>query len=303
MKLNIFKKRILYETKVYLIIKDCVDVLETNIDTFKSYCNNIINIADIGECIDENEFNFILKEYFSDTPASIQLTNYQTLDVKVGDIIRLYPLKRLFADDLFKRQSEIYGLSIEEYLEQIDFPNEVEKEKEKLKIKYDIQDKIEQYKKEIEQGIKNINNIPFEKYNIELQHLSIIENGKIFFKSYYVGDGIFWSISPELMIDDLWEDATLKDNSIIIPSVNYSCGYMKLSKEIDRDFRKYSVMDNILYCLYNIQAEDEWTDYIELRKGGINIDVSKSFLMKLVNPKNCANMYYIEGILNLEGKI
>lgn len=297
MKLNIFNRRILYKGKVYLIIKDCAEVLETKIDAFKSYCTNTINIEDIGECIDENEFNFILKKHFPNAPASIQLTNYQTLDVKVGDIIRFYPLKRMFAEDLFKRQGELYGLSVEEYLEQIDFPNEIEKEKEKLKIKYDIQDKIEQYKKELEQGIKDVNNIPFEKYGLELQHLSIIENGKIFFKSYYVGDGIFWSILPELMIDDMWEDALLYDGNLRVPSVDYSCGYMELSKEVDRDFRKYSVMDNILYCLYNIQAEDEWTDYIELRKGGINIDVSKSFLMKLINPKNCSNMYYIEGIL------
>ena len=62
----------------------------------------------------------------------------------------------------------------------------------------------------------------------------------------------------------------------------------------------YSILDNILYCLYNINAEDEWTDYIELRKGGVNIEVSKTFLMKLINPNNCSNIYYIEGIPNID---
>ena len=301
MKINIFKNRILSEGKVYLLLSDCAEVLEADVDLIKNCTDNIIKIDPFGECITENEFNYILTHHFPDSCASIQLTNYDTLDLKLKEIVKLYPLKRMFAEDIFKRKSEYFNLSVEKYIEKIDFPEEVDREIEKLNIKYDIKKRIDKYRQEIEQGIKDTNNIPSEKYGVELQHLSIIEKGKIFIQSYYVGDGIFWSIMPEYMMDDIWEDSKiLEDGTIYVPSVDYGEGHFTWTKDIKRDFRQYSVLDNILYCLYNIDAEDEWTDYVELRKGGVNIEISKTFLMKLINPRNCSNIYYMEGIPDID---
>jgi hypothetical protein len=188
-----------------------------------------------------------------------------------------------------------YGLTADEYIKQIDFPNELEKEKELLKIKTDFNEKINKYKEDIEAGKAAVKNIPFDKYGLELQHLTIIEDGKLSFKSYYVGDGIFYFIMPEYMGDDIWEEAEEKNGTIKMPSADYSDGYFVLSKEVDRDFRKYSVMENIIWCVQNIEGKDEWQDYIEIRKGGVSIDVNKMFLMKLINPRKDGNTYYIEG--------
>ena len=51
-----------------------------------------------------------------------------------------------------------------------------------------------------------------------------------------------------------------------------------------------------MYCVQNVSAVDEFVDFIEIREGGVNIEVSKVFLDKLVNPGNFLDVYYAEGL-------
>ena len=295
MKINCFKKRILFEDKVYLLIEDCIAVLETDMATFKHVCGNIVEIEDVGECIPEDEFNYLLREYFPESSAIEQVTAYETLEMKAKTIFKCYPLKRLFADDILIRQSSEYGMTIDEYIEKIDFPEELEREKARIETKKRISQKIGEYKSEI---IKVRNSIPFENYGIELRHMAILENGCINFATYYVGDGIFYQTTPECIYDDIWEEAEIDENGTIkLPCVG---GELFLSKDIKRDFRKYTFCENINYCLDAVPGKDEWTDYVELRKGGVSISISKIFLMKLINPRNFLNVYYFEGIPEIE---
>ena len=124
-RLNIFEKRIFYKEKVYLLLNDCADVLETGIETLDNVCDEIVEIDGIGKCITEDEFNFVFREYFEDSPAVEQFTTFNTLDVKASEILRFYPMKRIFADSLYRSNASKYGLSIDEYIEKIEFPNEV----------------------------------------------------------------------------------------------------------------------------------------------------------------------------------
>lgn len=295
MQLNIFKNRILSEGKVYLLLSDCADILETTTENLEQICKDIKEIGNFGKCITENEFNFIFKEYFPEANTTEQMTTYQTLDARALDIFKLYPIKMIFSEEFMVKGAE-YGLTAKEYIKQIDFPEEISKEKLKLNVKRDIEEEIKNYKIQVEEGIKDVNNIPFEKFGLELQHLTVIDNGHVSFRTFYVGDGIFYSIMPEYMMDDIWEEAEEKDGIIKVPSVDYTSGYIELSKEVNRDFRKYSVMENIIYCTQNITAIDEWQDYIEYRKGGVSMDVNKMFLAKLINPRSWGNTYFIEGI-------
>lgn len=294
MKKAAFRKRILCDGQVYLLVKDCVNIL--GVDSIDEYVKDEIEINSFGRCITEDEFNRILK-HFPDSPAVTQVTRYDTLDLHIKDIIDLYPFKLMFAKELFEEQAMMMNMSVDDYIDKIDFPNELKREEEKLKCKKTFKEKIRKYQLDIKKGINAVNNIPFEKYGLTLQHLTVIEKDIISFKTYYAGDGIFWWVMPDQLGDDVWEEANVtEDGTILVPSPDYGDGYLKLPKIIERDFRQFSVMDNIMYCLQNLEGKDEWTDSVTIREDGVNIEISKTFLMKLINQKNCRNVYYIEGI-------
>ena len=297
MKRNLFKRRLIYDGNVYLFLADCADVLECNIEELRQRCSNIKIIDDLGEFLPEGDFNRVFSENYPDSPAVIQFTSVETLDAKARDLINLYPLKLLFAKDLFEKNSAEAGMSIDEYVEKIDFKEEIEKEKQRLLLKESLQKKCDEYRKEIEKSIVSVGKVPFEKYGLILQHLTILQDGKISFYSFYVGEGVFYHTSPELMEYDVWEEAVQGDNGIFIPEIDDPKHGWVIPYEGKRDFRKYSVFDNILYCVQNLPAFDEWQDYIGIRDIGINIEVSKIFLMKLVNPASFPDLYYFSGIL------
>ena len=296
---NLFKKRLLMDGKVYLFLDDCAEILGADVQTLYNVCDGIVSTT-CGQCITEDEFNFVFNEYFPDASAVMQFTTFDTLDVKAGELIRMYPMKRMFAEDMFMMKASALGLTIDEYIESVDYPTELEKERAKMQMRYDIAEKITAYKQAIEDGIKAVSNIPFEKYGFEFQHVAVLEDGHINFKTYYVGDGVFRDVQLELMGDDVWEEAEVRDNGLFIPSADYFEGGFLLKNTTKRDFRKYSAYENVLYCLDTIPSIDEWTDYIELRCGGVNISLSKTFLMKLLNSKSCPSVYYFDGIPEIE---
>lgn len=300
MYINCFKKRLFSEGKVYLLLTDCVGVLETDMDTLLPLCKEIKEIDNLGFFISEEEFNRILKSYFPNTPTVFQITSYDTLDIHIKDILSFYPLKKMLANDFFEWKSQEFGMTIDQYIEKIDFPAEVKKEKAKIQLKDSLEKSIKKYQKTVQEWLALTRNIPYIKFELILQHLITIKKERIFFDTFLTGDGIFWKIIPDMMESDVWEDAFIDGNTIMIPSVDFTDGYWKLQKEDNRDFRKYSVFDNIVYCIQNLPAKDEWSDEIVFKKGGVNIGVDKIFLMKVINPDSFSDVYFVDGfpILN-----
>ena len=299
MKKNLFKKRLLMDGKVYLFLDDCADILGTDITVLRNICSNIV-FTMFGECITEDDFNFIFDEYFPEASAVMQFTTFETLDIKAGELIRMYPMKRLFAEDMFMLKASTLGLTIEQYIETIDFPTELEKERSKMELCNDIGGQISKYKQLVDESVHAVSNIPFEKYGLEFRHVSILDKGRIHFKTFYVGDGVFRDVQLDLIGGEIWEEAELRDDGLFVPSFDYSDGGFLLGNTVKRDFRQYSVYENILYCLDTIPSVDEWSDYIEIRDGGVSFSLSKTFLMKLLNRESCPSVYYFDGIPDIE---
>ena len=304
MKRKLFKNRIISEDKIYLLLPDCADVLETDLKTLKNCCDNIVDIPPFGECILEEEFNHVFRNYFPESPAVEQISYVETLNGKALEIMNLYSLKRFFFEKIFINNAQNHNMTLDEFIEKIDFPKELEKEKEKIKLKKTLKEQILQYKEELQRGIESVKNIPFEKFGLTLQHISVIQNGHIHFYTYYVGEGIFWWVMPEDMEEENWEEAVMdEDGTIRVPSNGYSDGWLVLEKKVSFDFRRDSVKENIMHCLELVDAKDEWQDSLVLRDGGINIEVDKIYLAKIINPRNFLDIYYFDGIPEIEETI
>lgn len=293
MELKAFKKRILYDRDVLLTISDCALILGVSEEELlKLLDNDPIEIDGIGKCIKEAEFNYILRNFFSDSGAHIQITNYSTLDLEAQNLANLVPLKVMFLADMLK-DTDI-GV-IKEYLEKVEFPKELEKEKEKLKVKYDPKIVIEQYKK----NLKRIENMLPKELELQIQTISVINNGKIFFDSFISGVGVFYNIYiDEYAFDDeFWDSAKKVGNNIELPTYN---GSKIIERKSKRDFRKFNPIDNIVFCLQNFECDgSEMQDEVSIRYGGVFLFISKEFLVSLVNDKSNKNIFYANGVINL----
>ena len=203
----------------------------------------------------------------------------------------------MFAKDMYMERAKKHGISLDDYIDKIDFPDTLDLEIQKLSKKEPVSKKIAHYKGIVSKTIEETREFSSGKYGLSVQFLTVFEKGDVFFRMYYAGKGMFWETSTEDMQSYDWGSAyTEADGTIIIPD-NCSDIGIKISENIDRDFRQYTVMENIVYCLTRITCLDEWQDCIEIRKDGVSIEVSKIFLMKMLNEENFPDIYYIEGIM------
>ena len=102
------------------------------------------------------------------------------------------------------------------------------------------------------------------------------------------------------MGNDIWEDAeTLPDGSIRIPSTDYKDGCYILPRIVQRNFRQFSPIENILYCLTNVSASEGDGNGIEIWQGGVRLNVEIPFLIAVLNPKNCPDTFLMNGIPDL----
>ena len=294
-----FKKRLLCDGKVYLSLPDCAEVLGVDIDNLRSVItdNSIVSIDGFGECITEADFNQLLDTQFVNLPIRHQFTRFETLDDKAGVLINMYPLKLMVANDYFKSKAELAGLSVNDYIKQVDFPDELSKTWDVMLSKPLVVEDVDRYRESVRVGFMPI--IDFLKsYGIQLQHLVVWHNGSVSFRSYYVGPGVFWSVDPDLVEDDDWEHAVVReDGTIRVPSESYKNNYFDLTKDVDRDFSQYSVIENLIWCVQNIgDVSDEFSDYVEYNYGGVSFGINKVLLAKLLNPACFKNVYYFDGL-------
>lgn len=294
MELKTFKKRILSNRDVLLVISDCVDVLDTSEEELLSFLDSDpIEIEGVGKCIKEEEFNYILNNFFANRNACIQITNYDTLDLEAKNLVNLIPLKSLFLANMLENTDVDV---IQEYLEKTEFPKELEKKKEKLKVKYDPKAVIEKYKKNLKKAEEALP----KELDLKVQTISTVDNGRIFFNSFISGVGVFYSVYIDdkyTFDDEFWDIAKKSGNDIELPTAD---GTKIVKRKSQRDFRKFDPIDNIVFCLQNFECNSsEMQDEVLVEYGGVFLFISKEFLVSLVNDKSNKNTFYANGVIHL----
>ena len=212
-KIELFKTRIFYENKTYLLVSDAAMALgyKSTADFVGKYSELIVSIEQMPKLISETDFNWLLSNdaVSMEKLKHLEITQIDTLRLKTETHKSLYPLKVMFASEMFKRKALYAGLStVEEYIEKVDYPSEIcEMIKEMQKEK----DVIRAYKEQILR-LKDSKLIDFrllDKLGLEIQNYTRIKEGRAYLESFIVGKGIFYMIYLEgdgdytnLMVDN-----------------------------------------------------------------------------------------------------
>lgn len=296
-KINLFKTRIIIEDKVYLLAKDVRKALGyKSIEQIKMKYSDIVKQSKgLPALVLESDFNTIL---LSDADAMkklkhIEITRVETLRNNTEAIKSVYPLKFMMAGKMFENEARIAGYqNVNDYIEDVDFPKEIENEKDKLISKSGLLQCINDSKNKISEIIDMD---VLHKNDLQVQQYIHIKNGTPYLESFIVGRGVFFSV-----YDDgyAFDELRIENNDLIIPTYDYDEDDPNKNYGHDpimRDYREYGTLENILYLLTNKNVEDAGVDLMCCNAPGISFYISQAEVIKLFNPNMYRDIILIDG--------
>lgn len=303
-EINLFKTRVFYENKTYLLVSDVAKALgyESTTDFMGKHPELIVSMEQMPKLISETDFNWLLSNdaVSLEKLKHLEVTKIDTLRFKTETHKNLYPLKVLFASEMFKRKALNAGLSTaEEYIEKVDYPSEIcgmIKEIQKQ------EDAIREYKEQILR-LKDSRFIDYQlldKLGLEIQNYTRIKEGKIYLESFIVGKGIFYMIYLEG--DEDYTNMTIVNGELFVPEYDFTkdefvqCNIGK--DPSGRDYREYGVIENILYVLMNKKIDDAGVDLLECSEVGVKMYISQSEAIKLFNPNMYRDLLLVDEIVD-----
>lgn len=310
-----FTTKIFHENKVYLKVSDVAKAL--NYPTKQSFVDShkdiITRIRGTGDCVLETDYNGLLA---MDNEALmkqgyLEITKIDTLRSKIDMIMSMYPLKLAFGKGYFEMMSRSHGcMSIEEYILKYDLPEE---KKKCLKEIREHRDSNTFYKEEVN-ALHDKSRLDIDKlrqYGFDIQVMTqITSDGSMNLISYIVGHGVFLEFNSCDYHE--WNRMSIDDKgNLSVPYFNFDYPeegerIINLSDgEIDRDFRKYGMIENIVWCIKSLKVntlEDYEYDVFHFHSDMIDFEVNAELLVKMIRP-DVSNTIYVDGIVVCEEEI
>lgn len=302
-KIELFNTRIFHKDKTYLLVSDAAKALgyESTADFMGKYSELIVSMEQMPELISETDFNWLLSNdaVSLEKLKHLEITKIDTLRLKTENHKSFYPLKVMFASEMFRSKALSAGLStIEEYIEKVDYPSEIcEMIKEMQKGK----DVIHTYKEQILrlQDSQLIDYQLLDKLGLEIQSYTRIKDGRVYLESFIAGKGIFYMIYLEG--DEDYTNLAVVDGELFLAEYDFTEDKFiqcKIGKDpSERDYREYGVIENILYVLMNKKIDDAGVDLLECSEPGVKMFISQSEAIKLLNPNMYRELLLVDGIV------
>ena len=311
-----FETKILHEGKVFLKVSDAAKALNyhTQQDFINDYPQLIKKISGI-KCINEFDYNNLLStnnEALS-RQGQIEITIIETLRSKINSMINIKSLEMTFTSNYINMMAAETGCSSpEEYILTHEIPEEKKRILQQLiqtneHRNKSYHDKVE-YLRDKEQFDMDI----IRYHGLDVQFLTSIEsNGDMKLEAYVVGKGVFYNVT-DYGDYALWNALhTNKEGDVILPWYNYNSNNPKtlminLSKSnIDRDFSKFNIVENILWCIENLDVkalEDYECSVFEYKDDTIDFCMPIELLAKMIRP-DIVDIVYVDGIVVCEEEV
>lgn len=286
----------------------------TQQDFINDYPQLIKKISGI-KCINEFDYNNLLStnnEALS-RQGQIEITIIETLRSKINSMINIKSLEMTFTSNYINMMAAETGCSSpEEYILTHEIPEEKKRILQQLiqtneHRNKSYHDKVE-YLRDKEQFDMDI----IRYHGLDVQFLTSIEsNGDMKLEAYVVGKGVFYNVT-DYGDYALWNALhTNKEGDVILPWYNYNSNNPKtlminLSKSnIDRDFSKFNIVENILWCIENLDVkalEDYECSVFEYKDDTIDFCMPIELLAKVIRP-DAVDIVYVDGIVVCEEEV
>lgn len=308
-----FETKIISNGKVYLKVSDVVKVFNQKVADFKeSHSDIIIKISACGDCISETDFNQLLADdpTAMDRQGQLEITKVESLRAKTDDVMSFQPFKMLMGRSMLQQLADIKGCrSIEEYITKYELPGEMDKALQELLQSYDRNTNYNEMVDYLFHKKKEFDIEKIRSFGLDIQVLTSIQcDGRADLEAFVVGNGVFHRVT-DLGDYELWDELYIGDNGdLILPYCDYDSHPVEDRKinishsGIDRDFREYNVIENIIWCIENLKVteiEDYEYDVIGCDLDTIQFSVPIELLIKMIRP-DAVSTIYVDKIVDLE---
>lgn len=311
-----FKTKIFHDKKVYLALADVSKALNysTKQSFVDAHSDTITRIKGIGDCVLETDYNSLLVK---DNKAlskqkHIEVTKVDTLRSKIEMVTSMYPLKLAFGKGYFDLMAKKHScMSVEEYILKYDLPEE---EQKCLKEIQENRESNTYYKEEVA-ALYDKSKLDIDKLRqcgLDVQVMTqITSNGHMKLISYIVGGGVFIEFSSYDYHE--WDKICIDEKgNVLVPYFNYDDNpeegeqMINLSDvNIDRDFRKYGITENLAWCIEHLTVEsleDYEYEVFGYRGNTINFEIGIELLVKMIKP-DASNTVYVDGMVEFEEEV
>lgn len=138
-------------------------------------------------------------------------------------------------------------------------------------------------------------------FGLDVQYLISIKcDGKVGIDVFVVGQGVFHYIT-DFGDYTSWNEMYIDDNGdLILPWFDFDAKepeeqLINLSKVgIDRDFSKYNTIENMVWCIENLDVEvmeDYEHSVFSMYEDTIKFDMSLELLMKIIKPEKVSTIF------------
>lgn len=308
-----FETKIISNDKVYLKVSDVAKVFNQKVSDFKeTHSDMITKIPTCGDCISETDFNQLLADDSTamNNQGQLEITKVESLRTKTDAVMSFQPFKMLLGRKMLQQLADIKGCrSIEEYITKYELPGEMDKALQEL---LQNNNRNNSYSEMVDYLFHKTKEFDIEKirsFGLDIQVLTSIQcDGRADLEAFVVGKGVFHRVT-DLGDYELWDELYIDDNGdLILPYCDYDVHPVEerkinISKNaIDRDFREYNVIENIIWCIENLKVteiEDYEYDVIGCDLETIQFSVPIELLIKMIRP-DAVSTIYVDKIVGLE---
>ena len=264
-----------------------------NVDDFEILVRNLK--ATCGEIfVPEEDYNTAIvqnEKYYEYTKGREEITKVSSLSTMLS------------TDDFFRALFSAFNPSM---------PSSSDKDYESLQkeVECDIVS-TEYFDKEMETlNNKDLFDIDrLRELGLDVQYITEVSpEGRVGLDAYVVGEGFFYHLffDDNDYRDEKWETATLTENGDIHlerDPIDTLDEEKIIKRHGNRDFRKYSVFENIIWCVKNYNHTHDWADELTIMEDGVYCPVNIDLLSIIINPRRtCSGRYYFEGAVKFNTK-
>lgn len=298
-----FNTKLIHEGKVYLKLSDVVKALGYKRADFINEHSKLIEKISGVLCIRETDYNNLLSESESalHRQGQIEVTKIETLRSKIDCVLGFQPLKMLFAGEYLQIMANRTGCkSSEEYI----LTHEIPEEKRKAVQELMQDEKSNSMYRSMLKYLNDKEQFDIEKirsFGLNVQYLVDVKcDGRVGIEVFVVGQGIFHYITD---FGDYasWNEMYIDGNGdLILPWCDFDAKepeekLINLSKVgIDRDFSKYNAVENMLWCIENLDVEvmeDYEHSVFSMYEDTIKFDMSLELLIKILKPEKVSTIF------------
>ena len=297
-----FEVKVMYKGEVFLRISDVSRVFgyKTQKAFIADYADKVVKIKGCGNCIKQSDYNKMLEadEQAFEKQEIKEVTKVSDARIEYNSSKKILGLKKMFG---LQQLALMNHMTVDEYIEKIELPRNREQAiSDTLREKNDY----DKYNKDIAELKDRFADI--EQYGLELKFVTKESENSIGFRAYLVGNGVIREVT---YFNDYYEYDKLYINEagdVILPVYNYDDDIrweVNLSEtKLDRDFRQYSMIENLLYIVeeeiaYTSTSDD---DYVFSYDDDVfSLDIPTDFITAMMKPSDSRYTYY-DGIADVE---